>query len=93
MNNGLSLYTQQLLIRNWVRAKNNKEIIQIDKNIASLEKSNLIEIKWVGEETVKKLLEQWIKTQEELKKLSEEEIGEMDISVFGKRWIINFLKQ
>lgn len=81
------------MAENWTRvitANAKPEFKKLNWIIHSYETSDLWDIKWVWEETMKKLFEHWIKTQEDLKK-NADMIEKIDLPFFWKRWIKTFL--
>lgn len=68
MEQWLSLRQVQLIIKNRKRAlKNKKDISVLQKRIETTENTNLQDIKWVGPATIQKLLNEWIKSQDDIK--------------------------
>lgn len=57
----------------------------------SYEESDLGELKWVGEETMKILFENWIYSQKDIID-DKERIEKIKLPFFSKRGITNFLK-
>jgi hypothetical protein len=74
----------------WIYAKK-MENKKMDVQISAIEKSDLLEIKWVWEETAKKLVQNWIKTQAELLEKTEEEIKWLTLPLFGERAVIKYI--
>ncbi len=58
--------------------------------IASYDTSDLWDIKWVGEETMRILFEHWIYSIEQLKKSN---IDKIKLPIFGKNGINKFLNK
>lgn len=61
-----------------------KEIQEQDEIIKEVEWTDLSEVKWIWEKTKVSLIEYGIKTKEDLEKLSEWEIDDLDISKLSK---------
>lgn len=78
--------------KGWITNIKNKKVRKITNKITSIEKSDLLEIKWVWEETVRILIESWIGSKEVLMKTDKETIGALWISLFWKKWLLNFIE-
>lgn len=72
--------------------KQKAKIASIDNKITSIKNSNLNEIKWVWEETIRSLIESWIYSKDDIVKAGEEKVKSLSIWFFAKRWLLNFLK-
>lgn len=78
--------------KGWPVNTKKRKIANITKKITSIKETDLNDIKWVWEETIKILIEGGIYSKDDLLKTSEETINSLGIGFFGKRWILNFLK-
>lgn len=76
-----------------IERNTSKESSKIKSKINELETTNLWTIKWVWDITVKKLLEKWISSKEELLGLWEEWIGDLKLNPFSLKSIKEFLKK
>ena len=64
----------------------------LDHNIKTLENSELADVKWVGHSTAKILMENWIKTQNELAATSMEKINKLKgLNPIAKKAIEKFI--
>jgi len=72
--------------------KNGRMISLIDDKIKTLESTNLQEIKWVGESTIKKLLENWISSKDELIEIGEDGIKKLSLNFLSERALLKFIK-
>ena len=72
--------------RAWVEAT------KIKSKIDKIEKTNLWTITWVGDTTIKKLLENWIGNIEELKEVWIRKLKELELNPFSFKAIEKFLK-
>lgn len=69
--------------------KLSKDISNLDKKITLTENTNLQDIKWIWPSTIQKLLENWIKSKEELKAIEPERIKEIIKSPIALKAINN----
>jgi len=73
---------------------NNKtEKAVVKSKIDKLDKTNLWTIKWVGEATVKTLLENWIGSIDDLSKFWKQKLKDLKLNAFSFTAITNFLKK
>lgn len=73
-----------------MRENQTKDQVITQGIISSYEETDLWEIKWVWEETQKKLFENWIYNQEQL--LQREDVESLDLPFFSKNAIKKFLE-
>lgn len=94
VNNNLTLTQIQSLNKRMRNSRTvamvNSELANQTKQIASLETTDLIEVKWIGEKTLKTLFDNWIKTQENLKDVDEEFLSSLNIPFLWMRGIKKF---
>ena len=65
--------------------------IKVETFNDSVSESDLWDVKWIWESTKIKLIEAWISTQEQLKKLSEDELKEIVQNPLSLKWILSFI--
>jgi len=85
----------QILAENRVRilTKEDKhKILKISKEIDLMELSDLNDIKWVWEATIKILLENWISSQEDLLKVNIDDIKKLKLNYLSEIALIKFIK-
>ena len=75
-----------------IKLNNKQEVAKVQSKIDKFENTNLLNIKWIGEGTVKKLLENWVSSQEELKGMKQKDLKEMWINPISLKSIKEFLK-
>ena len=66
-----------------------KKLSNINSKIESLESTDLNELKWVGEETIKILFEHWITCKEDLIREWKEEVDKIKVPFLSKRWVMS----
>ena len=71
--------------RNILSREDKNSILTISNQIVWLETSDLNDIIWVGDATIKNLLDNNIRTQEDLKSKSEEEIKKLKLNVLSEK--------
>lgn len=81
-NNTASILTKK--DREWINKNMTKAV--------SIERSDLLTIKWVGEATVKLLIENWITSWKELKEAWEEKISKIVKNPLSLNALINNIK-
>lgn len=70
----------------------NRETIKIEKQINQAEKTNLSEVIWLWEKSQVLLIQNWVKTKEQLLSLSEEQLDSFNIPFFSRRAIDKVIK-
>lgn len=81
----------QLIRQNLLNAKKKNEGERIKKQYNDISLSDLKDVKGLGESTIKILFWEWITSQEELKKLSKEDVDNIIKNPLTKKSINNFL--
>lgn len=66
-----------------------KKIKQIDNKIQSMENTDLNDLKWVWEETIKILFEHWITSQADLLREWKEKVEKIKVPFLSKRWVMS----
>jgi len=66
----------------------NKKVKNIDAKIYSIESTDLKEMKWVWDETIKILFENWITSQADLLSKWKEEVDKIKVPFLSKRWVM-----
>ena len=66
-----------------------KKLLNIDSKIESLESTDLNELKWVWEETIKILFEHWITCKEDLIKAWKEKVEKIKVPFLSRRWVMS----
>ena len=79
--------------RAWILSRKDKvNIAIIDSKINSIKETDLREVKWVGEATIKILLENWIRSKEDLKNADTDNLKRIITNFLSYRAIEKFLK-
>lgn len=72
--------------------RDKNKFVTLTNQINSLETTDLNEIKWVWEATVKILLENNITSKDDLLKISEEEIKWLKLNLISEKALIKFIQ-
>jgi len=72
---------------NIITKKDRNEFKKITSQIKTLETTDLININWVWEATVKKLLEKWINSEAELLEYKIEDIEKLKLNILSMKAI------
>lgn len=70
-----------------------KKVSNIDKKIHSLESTDLNELKWVWEETIKILFENWITCKEDLIREWKEKVEKIKVPFLSRRWVMSLFNK
>lgn len=78
---------QRIMKRNEALLK--RKTTNLDNKIHSLETTDLNDLKWVWEETIKILFENWITSQADLISKGKEEVEKIKIPFLSRRWVMS----
>lgn len=84
-------YQKQLIQWNLLRIRRQQDVVILTNEKIAVTKSNLIDVPWIWESTVSKLMENGIKTQEQLIRLSDKWLNEIIKNPLTKMKIRKFI--
>ena len=75
-----------------IKSKKDKDVfVNTTRKINNIESSDLLEIKWVWEKTISYLMDNWIRTQEDIIRLWKEWIWRLKVSPIINKELLRFL--